>query len=105
MARPGGQRHRLGGIQYFVANFLGPRWPASSAGIGTLLVLAVFLRFWRPDEVWRYSDDATVEKVADSERLGAVKILMAWMPFVLLTVSVVVWGLPPVLKLLDTVSF
>ncbi len=94
-----------GGIQYFVANFLGPTLASVSAGIGTLLVLAVFLRFWRPDEVWRYSDDATVQKVADSERLGAVKILMAWMPFVLLTVSVVVWGLPPVLKLLDTVSF
>jgi lactate permease len=94
-----------GGIQYFVANYIGPTLASVSAGIGTLLVLAVFLRFWRPDEVWRYPGDATVQKVADSERLGAVKILMAWMPFVLLTVSVVVWGLPQVLKLLDTVSF
>ena len=84
---------------------MGPTLASVSAGIGTLLVLAVFLQFWRPDEVWRYSGDATVQKVADSERLGAVKILMAWMPFILLTVSVVVWGLPPVLKLLDTVSF
>ncbi|MGA3098485.1 MAG: L-lactate permease, partial [Bryobacteraceae bacterium] len=94
-----------GGIQYFVANYLGPTLASVSAGIGTLLVLAVFLKFWRPDEVWRYSDDAAVQKVTASEQLGFVKILMAWMPFVLLTVSVVVWGLPSVLKLLDTVSF
>ena len=94
-----------GGIQFFWANYMGPTLASVVAGIGTLLVLAVFLKFWRPDEVWRYSDDAAVKIVTASERLGAVKILMAWMPFVLLTVSVVVWGLAPVVKALDTVSF
>jgi lactate permease len=94
-----------GAIQFVWANWMGPTLASVVAGIGTLLVLAVFLKFWRPAEVWRYSDDAAVKVVAASERLGAVKILMAWMPFILLTVSVVVWGLAPVLKLLDTVSF
>jgi len=94
-----------GGIQYFWANYMGPTLASVVAGIGTLLVLAVFLKFWRPDEVWRYSDDAAVQKVAASERIGAGKALMAWMPFVLLTVSVVVWGLAPVTKTLDKVSW
>jgi lactate permease len=94
-----------GGIQFFWANYMGPTLASVVAGIGTLLVMAVFFKFWRPGEVWRYPGEAPVKIVTASERLGAVKILMAWMPFVLLTVSVVIWGLAPVVKQLDTVSF
>ena len=94
-----------GGIQFFWASYMGPTLASVVAGIGTLLVLAVFFKFWSPKDLWRYEGEAPVKVVTASERLGAVKILMAWMPFILLTVSVVIWGLPPVLKGLDSVSF
>jgi lactate permease len=94
-----------GSLQFFWATYMGPTLASVVAGIGTLLVMAVFFKFWSPKDVWRYPGEAPVKIVAASERLGAVKILVAWMPFILLTVSVVIWGLAPVLKGLDTVSF
>jgi lactate permease len=94
-----------GGIQFFWATYMGPTLASVVAGIGTLLVMTFFFKFWSPKDVWRYPGEAPVKIVAASERLGAVKILMAWMPFILLTVSVVIWGLAPVVKGLDRVSF
>jgi lactate permease len=90
-------------IQFFWSNYMGPTLASVVAGIGTLLAMAVFLKLWRPGQVWRYPGEPPIQE--SPEALGAGRILRAWSPFILLTASVVLWGLKPVASALDTVSW
>ena len=92
----------FGGIQFFWSNFMGASLVDIVAGIGTLVLLALFFRFvWQPRTVWRYEGEAAAKKA----QLGAGPLFLAWLPFLLLAAFVVVWGLPSVSKVLDSVSW
>ncbi len=94
--------------QFVVANFHGP-WlvdiVASLASMGGLIVL---LRFWKPKEIWKLppveAGDAKTT-VAETEAVpSAAKVRQAWVPWILLTALVFLWGIPAVKKSLDAAS-
>ncbi|MCP5110282.1 MAG: L-lactate permease, partial [bacterium] len=87
-------------IQFFWSNYMDASLVDIVGGTGTLLWLAVFFRFWQPKQIFRYPEDPPVEQV-DQNRYTPGEILHAWSPFVLLTVFVVVWGIPAVKGVLD----
>jgi lactate permease len=91
----------FGGIQFFWSNFMGASLVDITAGIGTLLLLAAFLKIWRPQKEWRYAGEAAAKKYD----LGFGRVLLAWSPFVLLSAFVVLWGQPAVAKYLDSFSW
>ena len=92
----------FGGIQFFWSNFMGASLVDIVAGIGTLVLLALFFRFvWQPRTVWRYEGEAAAKKA----QLDTGPVFLAWLPFLLLAAFVVVWGLPSVSKVLDSVSW
>ena len=92
-------------IQFFWSNYMGPSLASILAGIGTLLVLAFFFgKVWRPATLWRLEGEGP-PPAKPAEKLGAGKILLAWSPFVLLAVLVVLWGIPSVTNALDVVSW
>ncbi len=91
----------FGGIQFFWSNFIGASLVDIVAGIGTLVLLAVFFKIWQPAPVWRYEGEATAKK----HELSLGHVLVAWMPFLLLAGCVVIWGLPAVTRVLDRVSW
>ena len=45
-------------LQFLVANFHGPTLVDVVGGLGSLVSLAVFLRFWQPAEIWRFRTNA-----------------------------------------------
>src|SRR5579871_735609 len=93
----------FGGIQFFWSNFIDASLVDIMGGLGTLLVLALFFgKGWHPKKVWRMDGEAAAVK---RERLGARKILLAWSPFLLLALFVVIWGMKPVASTLDKVSW
>jgi lactate permease len=92
----------FGSIQFFWSNFMGAALVDIVAGIGTLLLLAFFFhKIWKPRSVWRYKGEAAAAKY----HLTTGRVLAAWMPFVLLSAFVVIWGLPSVSKALDRTSW
>ncbi len=94
----------FGSIQFFWSNFMDASLVDIVAGIGTLVLLALFIRFvWQPRNVWRYGGEGRRKSAAES--LGFGKTVKAWSPFLLLAALVVVWGVPPVTKALDVVSW
>ena len=96
----------FGAIQFFWSNFIGAALVDVMGGMGTLLLLAfIFRKVWRPAKIWRYEGEAAppVRSKADSLTMG--RILHAWMPYVLLAVFVVVWGIHPIARVLDSVSW
>jgi lactate permease len=94
------------GIQFFWSNFMGTSLVSIVGGIGTLLVLAFFFhKVWSPREIWRYAGEAAAPEVNRADPLTFPRIVKAWSPFLLLSVFVVLWGLAPVAKVLDSVSW
>ena len=78
------------------ANFHGPALVDVVGGLGSLIVLAIMLRFWQPREIWRFPDEPPVAEVAVDPSLTTSQILKAWMPWVFLSVLVFAWGWPSV---------
>jgi lactate permease len=91
----------FGSIQFYWSNYMGPALVDITAGTGTLLLFAAFLKIWRPRKEWRYEGEAPAEKF----ELPFGRVLMAWSPFILLSALVVVWGQPAVAKILDSFSW
>ena len=89
--------------QYLVSNFIGPELVDIIAAIVSMVCLIAFLRVWQPKKIWtsptmRGKDISAAEAkpprpVVQHARADLVR---AWTPWAILTVSVFVWGLPPV---------
>ena len=79
-------------LQFVMANFHGPALVDVVGGLGSLIVLAVMLRFWQPKTVWRFPDEPVIAIVSSGSRLTTGKIIFAWMPWVFLSVFVFAWG-------------
>jgi lactate permease len=103
----------FGLVQFLVSNFIGPELVdilASLVSIGSLLLL---VRFWQPLSIWRFEherddDPSTVTQrpegpgaanrrsPTDTPALARQDKRRAWVPWVMLGVSVLLWGLPQV---------
>ena len=88
-------------IQWACSNFLGPSLPDILAGIGSIMSLIIFLKFWKPKHVWRFENEppSTSGQVM-SYTPG--QILRAWSPFIILTIMIVGWGIAPVKQVLNS---
>jgi lactate permease len=88
-------------IQFVWSNFIDGALVDIMGGMGTLLLLALFFRVWKPAEAWRYPGEPSADTVA---RHTIKQVLHAWSPFILLAILVVLWGLPAIKKPLDSVT-
>jgi lactate permease len=105
--------------QFFWSNHVDSNLVDITAGVISIVVTVVFLRFWKPKKTWRfgYEQDATKlppEAAEISDQVGgewaaanfdgqvkiqsysAAQILKAWMPFAILSAFVLLWGLPSI---------
>ena len=81
-------------LQWFSSNYLGPALPDVIAGIGSIVCLIIFLRFWKPKNIWRFENEPAPTINVD-EKYSTGQIIKAWSPFILLTVMIIAWGLQP----------
>jgi L-lactate transport len=105
------------GTQFFVSNFVGPELTdilASLAAIGSLIVL---FKLWQPKDSFALAGEHAAEAPVykDRGRVVAVEprphtsgeVFMAWVPYLLLVVFVLLWAAPQIKAGLDsqTVKF
>lgn len=88
-------------IQWFCSNFLGPALPDILAGIGSIILLLIFLKFWHPKKIWNFEFEQAPSVVNRPVHPPSV-IVKAWSPFVLLTIMILFWGIGPVKELLNS---
>lgn len=86
-------------VQWFSSNYLSPMLPDILSSLASIICLVIFLRFWKPKEVWRFADEPPATLKVKHHSAGA--ILKAWSPFIILTVLIADWGLQPVKAILD----
>jgi L-lactate transport len=78
--------------QFFTSNFIGPELPDITSALVSLISLTVFLKFWKPKNIFRFPGQSEVFK---AERHTMQQVMKAWSPFAILTVFVTVWSLKP----------
>jgi lactate permease len=89
-------------VQFLVSNLHGPWLVDVAGGLVSLVCLALFLRVWHPRETWRFPDEPAADNPTDSIQpvYTTRQVVSAWVPWLLLTVFVFLWGLPQVKALL-----
>ncbi len=94
--------------QYFISNYHGPMLVDVGAAMICLFTLTVFLKFWKPKEIWRSTalkgrDDSNNAPAATTgfTQHSSGTIVRAWIPWLILTVLVFSWGFPTVKGMLN----
>jgi lactate permease len=101
-------------VQFLWSNLIGPELVDIMGGVISIVCLATFCSWWRPSELWEFPSDVTAAATPAHDRgvppsaapaaaVAAPKVsltdrhvIRAWMPWVLLSLFVTVWGLTPV---------
>ncbi|MEP6596271.1 MAG: lactate permease LctP family transporter [Ginsengibacter sp.] len=90
-------------LQWLTSNFLGPALPDVIAGIGSIISLIIFLKYWKPKNTWRFPKEPEPTLNVD-EKYTTGQLIRAWSPFILLTVMIIAWGTPPIKELFNSVG-
>ena len=106
--------------QFLISNFHGPWLVDVVAAMVSMACVVVFLRFWHPASIWTSPSlkghEAQREAEAAAARPAEVPdgpvlkrhdrrtVIVAWIPWMILTVFVFVWGVPEFKKFMDGIS-
>jgi lactate permease len=84
--------------EWFWANYMDSNLVNISAGIVSLSATMLFLRVWRPKKIWRFPDEDAVTASGSSsiKHYSAGQTAKAWMPFLILSLFVLCWGVPSI---------
>lgn len=105
--------------QFFWSNYVDSNLVDIMGGVVSLAAVLIFLRFWKPKKIWRFDyDDKPMTQVAATAEItdqyggewpakafdGLVKtrtytaaqVFKAWTPFAILSLFVLLWGLPKI---------
>jgi lactate permease len=94
----------FGATQFVISNFIGASLAAIGASIVSMLALIILLKFWQPATIWSFEhEDSAMRATEHANRRihTSGRKLKAWMPWILLSVFVFVWGLTPVKNFLN----
>jgi lactate permease len=78
------------GVQFYVSNFVGPELTDILSSLTCIVVMVLVLKLWTPKTIVRL-DGEQLAPVAAKRHTGG-ELVMAWMPYLLLVVFVLMWG-------------
>jgi lactate permease len=111
------------GVQFFWSNYMDSNLVDIAAGVASMTVTLLFLRFWKPKRIWRFEEELQPPGIAppatsrspmiidqtddewDLRQLQQgtafrqhtpAQIARAWLPFAILSIFVFLWGLPAI---------
>jgi lactate permease len=111
------------GMQFFWSNYMDSNLVDIAAGVAAMIATVIFLRFWKPKRIWRFEDERTPadnakvlapEGATVSDTMGdewdlrklqqgttgrtytGAQTAKAWLPFAILSLLVLLWGLPSI---------
>jgi lactate permease len=75
--------------QFLISNFHGPWLVDIIASVCSMAAVVVLLKFWRPKTAAQAMDEKRVQT-------NARQLRRAWLPWIILTVAIFLWGIPQV---------
>ena len=104
--------------QFFWSNYVDSNLVDIIGGVVSIAAAVIFLRFWKPKKIWRFDYDQkatvpsragevthpvggewlaeTVDGYRKAQTYSAAQVVKAWMPFAILSLFVLLWGLPSI---------
>ena len=90
-------------FQWFAANYIGPMLPDVLAGIASIISMMILLRYWKPQVVWRFSEEPP-QTLDSNLKYSVGEVTRAWSPFIIMTLFIIAWGLDPVKGALNSIG-
>ena len=113
--------------QFFWSNYVDSNLVDIMGGVVSIVATVAFLHIWKPKKIWRFDYDKTEAAVAPptdkiTDQFGAEwtpaeydglaqirsyplrAVLRAWMPFAILSLFVLLWGLPKIKLAINTAT-
>jgi lactate permease len=87
------------GTQFLVSNFIGPDLTDIMSSLTCIVVMVLVLKLWRPARIMRLDGEQGPVKAHTVHPAG--EIAMAWMPYALLVISVLIVGAPSIKNQID----
>ena len=81
-------------VQFITATQLGPELPDIASAVVSIAFMAIFLRFWKPKNVFKFDEEVGDNTKLEVKKHSAKEIILAWMPFVILIVVIIIWTQP-----------
>ena len=93
-------------VQYLWSNFVGVELVDIAGGLISIAALALFMRMWQPKEIWEFAETSPKPLRAGGGGSAVAthsreEITRAWMPWLFLSIAVILWGLAPVKAFLN----
>jgi lactate permease len=88
------------GMQFYMSNYVGPELTDIVSSLTCIVVMVFVLKFWKPKTIMRLEGDKPVSAVPKTHTPG--QLVMAWLPYMLLVVFVLVWGEADIKRALNT---
>ena len=79
--------------QFLVSNYLGPELTDILSSLICIIVMVLVIKLWKPKTILRLDGDQPVAAIA---RHTPAEIFSAWVPYLLLVVFMLVWGVPSI---------
>jgi lactate permease len=83
-------------MQFFWSNHMDSNLVDITAGLFSLLCTILFLLFWKPKRIWRFAEDPEAAAPGASHSYTTGQVFKAWVPFLILSLFVFLWGYKPV---------
>jgi lactate permease len=94
-------------VQFLWSNFVGFELVDVVAAVTSMGAGVVVLHLWKPARIWRFAHESQERRSGGEpalaelrsgtvNSLSARRVGRAWMPFALLTVTVLIWGIPAI---------
>jgi lactate permease len=90
--------------QFLVSNFHGPWLVDVIAAVCSMAAVIVLLMAWRPKRVWGLEGHELDREARGKHGHTRPEVVRAWVPWVILSLIVFLWGLPSVKAFLDKLS-
>ncbi|HVY07234.1 MAG TPA: L-lactate permease [Burkholderiales bacterium] len=98
--------------QFLISNYHGPWLVDVGAAIISMICLTLFLKVWKPKTIWkttalkgnRQEGEAAPGSKLEIQKHDRATVIRAWVPWIVLSVFVFLWGVPQVKDLLNGLS-
>lgn len=93
--------------QFLISNFHGPWLVDIVSALSSMIAVAVLVKFWQPKRLWKLDENVAEQEQQTSSPLfehSSQNFRRAWMPWILLSGFVFLWGLPQTKSALNHVS-
>jgi len=90
--------------QYLMSNYHGPWLVDVVAAVVSMAAVGALLYVWHPKRIWGFEGHEPDREARGQHGHSTSEVVRAWVPWVILSVLVFLWGLPSVKAKLDKLS-